>query len=68
MNNSVCGNCVPKCIVVPLGKNPKIVDFFKPDYPRNYPLNLRSEFDQIFSTATLEEHVKSIYVLLIKRL
>ena len=29
MNKSVCENCIPKCIVVFLGKNPEKVDFFQ---------------------------------------
>ena len=44
MNKSVRENCIPKCIVVSLEKNPKKDDFFKPDYQntasRNYFRNI----------------------------
>ena len=38
MNKSVCENGIPKCIMVSLERNPKKVDFFKPNY-QNTSLN-----------------------------
>ena len=48
MNNTVCENCIPKCIVVSLKKKKKIPKksmFLKPDY-QNTPLN------RLFNTAS----------------
>ena len=44
MNKSVRKQCIPKCIIVSLEKNPPKVDFFKPDY-QNIPLRTRRRFE-----------------------
>ena len=45
MNKSVCENCILKCIVVSLEKNPRKVDLFQaglPEYPLNSNSNLQT--------------------------
>ena len=56
MNKSVCKNCIPKCIVVSLEKNPKKVDFFKPDY-QNTPLITRDQT----STPTFQRKSNTVF-------
>ena len=47
MNKSARENCIPKCIVVSLEKNPQVVDFYKTDYQNILPKDRKLQRMQV---------------------